>query len=113
MELLYLIPYFLIPFLVGNGIEKIFRGYLFLTYGLTAIGLFFYPAIVFLIQDYINPPLNPSGGQCLNPMMALMVVHVFILIPCSLILQFAINKHLIQKRKANGDQSSVVLQIKE
>lgn len=69
-------------------------------YPFTVLLIFFYPLVVFWIDDLINPPL--PGPRCGMPEMGFFIGSLIILLPVSLILQFVFNKIFLNKKnKAN------------
>ena len=83
-------PYVLIPLMLTLIWKRLNFKRTDWTYPFTVLLIFFYPYVVFRIDDLINPPL--PGPRCLMPEMGFFIRNLFILLPVSLALQFVFNK---------------------
>ncbi len=69
-------------------------------YPFTVLLIFFYPFVVFWIDNLINPP--PPGPRCGMPVMGFFIGSLIILLPVSLILQFVFNKIILTSKNKSS-----------
>ena len=92
MGLLIFLPYILVPLLIALLFKllKVSTTFTWLTFLLTVIIIFFYPNILFRIDNYLHPQIKDTP-KCLMPELGLVVGNLFILLPLSIGLQTLFN----------------------
>jgi hypothetical protein len=94
---LLFLPYFLVPLLLTllfNRFQWAWKG---LTFLITTLIIFFYPFVLFWIDNYFYPPSTET--VCYTPQMGFIIGNAIILLPISLLMQFVFNAMLLNNTK--------------
>jgi hypothetical protein len=93
-------PHVLIPWCLSL-LFRARKNLVWFTYPITAVLIFFYPFLLFIIMDYIDPP--PPGFRCGEPYAAMFIANAIVFLPGALLIQFIFNKiYGLHKRKASS-----------
>jgi hypothetical protein len=95
--LLILSPYILVPLLMSLVFKWAGIPWKGLTYLFTAILIFYYPTLLFQIDNYLNPP--QPGPRCLLPETAFYMGNLFLFLPVSLGIQLFFNVKILNRKK--------------
>lgn len=96
-------PYVLIPLILTLIWKRLNFKRTDWIYTFIVLLIFFYPIVVFWIDDLINPP--PPGPRCGMPEMGFFIGSLIILLPISLILQFVFNKIFLTNKNKTSNSS--------
>jgi hypothetical protein len=89
-------PYIFVPLFIAILFQKLKLSKKGLTFLLTFLLIFIYPYLLFWIDSFVNPPINP---KCATPQTAFLIGNTFVFLPISLIIQFVLNKAILKIEK--------------